>query len=249
MNKNKLDELLHLEEIPAYSELKIGEVIRAGHRYMNHHIPYKTSIIRLFLNQLNYLSPMLWLVQLLAIVIVVGFCGMENKGLSEVQNILIQTAPLLAIFAVPELMKDSIYNMSEIEGSCKNKGSRTLILRLIAVGGINIIVLNILSAILAISYGYSFLSLILYSILPYNIANIITLLCINSFGLKSKQSALYISVSCFIVIMALPMWINISEIITNTILIATLIGTTLILSIQLFQLFKQTSKGELIAWN
>ena len=223
-------------DVPPPVENRIAQTIIAGQDYMSRHIPGRTSVWLLFGQQLKYISPFLWAAQFSALVIVVYAVMLNEPNLYTAQNILFQLAPLTALLAIPELLKDVFHDMSELERSCKNSGSTVLLMRLIAVGGINLFALSLFVGILAGVWGYNFPALALYAVVPYNLVNVICLGVVQLFKIKGKSAALAVSLLSAGVTWVLP---NTGLNITNYVLLAVFIATTIILSVQVWAIIKK----------
>lgn len=234
------------EHIPKPSKARIDTVVFLGQRYMDTHTPQKTSAFYLFVEQIKYLSPALWLFQLVAIILISSFAISQADNADNVYSVLFQIGPLVSVMAVPELIKDVLCNMTEVERSCKNNGSTILLLRLIAVGMVNVSVIALISSILAGTYRFNFFVLLLYAIVPYNCANIISLAVIRVLKIRSRSGAFAISLISAFIMLALPMQTQIINALSVTTLIISLLVTILILTIQIIRIFNSRPKGELI---
>lgn len=234
------------ENIPKPSKDRIDSVIFLGQRYMDTHTPRKTSVFYLFVEQIKYLSPTLWLFQLAAIILISSFAISQADSADNIYSILFQVSPLVSMMAIPELIKDVLCNMTEIERSCKNNGSTILLLRLIAVGMINVSVIALISGILAGTYQLNFFVLLLYAIVPYNCANIMSLLVIRVLKISSRSCAFALSLISAFIMFALPVQTLLISALSITTLMISLLVTILILIIQIIRIFNSYPKGELI---
>lgn len=244
MKKNKI--FFETENIPKPSKARIDTVVLLGQRYMDTHTPRKTSAFYLYAEQVKYLSPTLWLFQLAAIILISSFAVSQADSADNIYSVLFRAAPLVSVMAVPELIKDVLCNMTEIEKSCKNSGSTILLLRLIAVGIINVSVIALISGILAGAYRLNFFVLLFYAILPYNCANIMNLAVIRVLKISSRSSAFALSLISAFIMSALPMQTQIISTLSVTTLMISLLVTILILAIQFKGIFKSHLKGEQI---
>ena len=247
MRNKKKHEIFPVETIPLPDENRIKQTIIIGQRYIEKNIPAKTPLLRLFSEQVKYISPPLWATQFLALVIILAFSFSIEPNLLMAQSILFQISPLAALIAVPELTKDSLYNMSELESSCKNSGSIVLLMRLIAIGGINIIILLLLACTLAATWGYSLFSLIMYVLVPYNCVNIVCLGFMQLLKIKGRNPALAVSLLSAAVIFTLPTTMVVANI-SAFLMAAIFIVTTVVLAAQILMLFRSAKGGD-ITWN
>ena len=238
-NKNKLRKMFPNENIPIPREAAITRTIIAGQDYIGRHIPAKTSALRLFGQQAKYISPVLLGTQFLVLLIVIATAISNEPDIHAAQNLLFNLAPLAAMLAIPELIKDVLFDMSELEKSCKNNSSVILLMRLIIIGSINIAVLLLLTAILAGTWGFNFLSLALYAVVPYNLVNIANLAFIRLLKIKGRNAVLVISFISAAAVYVLPN----AFFITESLLLTAFVATTIILLVQIINMYR-TIKGE-----
>jgi len=243
MKENKM--FTESEYIPTPNKNRIDAVIFCGQQYMDTHTPRRTSLFYLFKEQLKYLSPSLWLFQLAIIILITAFAFSEADNSENVCNLLFQVAPLISVMAVPELIKDMLCNMSELEKSCKNSGSTILSLRLIAVGLINALVIALISGILAGVYNLNYIILLLYAFVPYNFANIISLFIIRVMKINTRSGALCTSFISAVILIVLPIQTPIINVLNAVSLSISLLFSCIILTLQISQIFKTYPKGDL----
>lgn len=243
MKQNKM--FTESEHIPEPNKDHIDTVIFLGQHYMDTHTPQRTSLFYLFKEQLKYLSPSLWLFQLAAIILITAFAFSQADNSENVCNLLFQIAPLISVMVVPELIKDVLCNMSELENSCKNSGSTILILRLIAVGLINVLVIVLISGVLAGAYNLNYLVVLLYAFVPYNFANIISLFLIRVIKINTRSGALAVSFISAAVLIALPVQTQIISVLNVVTLSVSFLISLTVLTIQVLQILKKYLKGEL----
>ncbi len=244
MKQNKM--FTESEHIPEPNKDHIDTVIFLGQYYMDTHTPQRTSLFYLFKEQLKYLSPSLWLFQLAIIILITAVAFSEADNSENVCNLLFQVAPLISVMAVPELIKDMLCNMSELEKSCKNSGGIILSLRLIAVGLINVLAITFISGILARVYNLNYLILLLYAFVPYNFANIISFFLIRVMKINTRSGALATSFISAAILIVLPIQIPIISVLNTVTLSISLLISLIILTLQILQIFKTYPKGELI---
>lgn len=248
-NKRNANGRFPPETIPKPDENKRKQTIRLGHEYMNQNIPQKTSPLYLFLEQIKYISPVLWATQFLALIVVSFIAANGELNVPMAQRILFQTAPLTALFAVPELVKDVFFRMWELEKSCKNNSSTLLLMRLIGVGCINVFLLCVFAALFAGSLGQNFFSLILFVLVPYNGVNIINLFFLSVFKIKGHGTSVAVSMLSCAILYVVSLRIDFITCAGQQILLALFAGTTVILTYQIYKIFKSISSGGTIAWN
>jgi len=249
--KNKLNANSYFphENIPKPDEKKIEQTILLGQDYMDRNIPQKTPLLYLFLEQIKYISSALWATQFSALIVISLIAANGELNLSTAQNILFKAGSLTAIFAVPELVKDVFFRMSELEKSCKNNSSTILLMRLIGVGCINLFTLAVFAGIFAGSLGQNFFSLVLFVLVPYNCVNIINLFFIMIFKIKGRGTSLAVSILSSAIVYVVPIRISFISTAGQQVLLTLFAGTTVVLTVQIIKIFKSIPSGGTIAWN
>lgn len=247
-HKKDLGALLPRGHMPRADEGRIQQTVSMGQDYMRRHVPEKTSVGHLFFEQLKYLSPLLWATQFMALIVVFSLTVSGDPSLHTAKNILFQLAPLTALLAVPELIKDSLYDMTELESSCKNSGSVILLMRLIAVGCINVLTLSLLAWVVAGVWHYRFLSLVAYALVPYNCVNVISLGMIMLLKIRGRSATQAIALLSAGLVFALPMTQDVANI-SGLVMLAILIGTTVVFIMQILKIFRWIPAGGRILWN
>lgn len=181
--------------VPIPHEADILKTISCGQQYMNTHIPQKTSVLRLFYDQIRYISPLLWLVQFgaLVLLIITAFTA-QDMSCGTAQNTMLLLASLTAIFAVPEFYKDVFCGVLEMELTCKNSGASIFSIRLIIIAFMNIAMITFFSLILSYAWKIRFLSVIRCGLLPINIIYIINFMFFRIFRIHSRLLAFSFSV-------------------------------------------------------
>ncbi|MDR0813156.1 MAG: hypothetical protein LBO63_04030 [Oscillospiraceae bacterium] len=230
-------------------ENRIEQIITEGQRYMDSHVPQRTPRLVLLVQQLRYISPLLWVTQLLALVLLVINVSTRAVGVAAAREILFAAAPLISLFAVPELFKDICRDMSELENVCKNSGSRILTMRLIIVGGINISVLTLLTAVVSGSWGVSFAALILYALVPFNCLCILNLLAFRLFRIRSRSGAAALSVLSAAAVLYLPAQTGVLAKISERLWGGIFIATLLILIWQVLRILRAAKSQGVLLWN
>lgn len=225
------------------------KTIQLGQEYMRTHIPNRTSPLRLLAEQIRYLSPLLWAVQFAALLLVSAavFQGELNTG--NTQNLLFQAAPIIALLAVPEFLKDIHFSMSELERSCKNRIGVVLLLRLAAVGGINLITLAFLSGILAAACHGSFFQLLLSVVVSYNLTALLSLFLVSLLKLKTRAGALAVSFAACAAVITVSIKASVIHYLNLAVLFLLFIVTFSLLAAQIAQILSNSRKGDDLAWN
>ncbi len=185
----RLKKVLNEYEVPNILNTKMQETIRcAKTELQKQNLIARPSFIEVLIGQLQYISSTVWIAQ----IIIIGIFSvlLMNSEIHLVPDISILSVisacgPIIALIGVPELSKSFSYNMWEIEDSCTFNLYKLMSMRLMIVGMIDIIVMTILVAISSTVFIGSFISLVLYMFVPFNLAGFIYLIIINR--IKSKN--------------------------------------------------------------
>lgn len=201
-DKDCLKRILEHYETPQAKEHDISNTILMGQNELNRMAHSKTPLMELILDQLKYISPLLWATQFLAIILIVILSANLKNPYIEVRQLLFEITPLLAFFAVPELIKSAVYGMSELENACKNSASKVLTARLIVIGCVNLIVITIMTATISNQYNLPFVHVIIYGLIPFNIVNGLNLVIFDLFKVRSSFVAIAVSLGSAVVVNA-----------------------------------------------
>lgn len=241
--------MLEQYKVPRARERDISNTVRIGQEELNRLIPGKTPLICIVRDQIRYLSPLLWMTQLLAIILMaVLSAGIENPY-AEIRKIVFEITPLLSLLAVPELIKSAAYGMSELENVCKNSAPKVFTARLIVIGCANLAAITIITASVSVRYGFPFSQVILYGLVPFNTVNDINLLVFDRFRVRSPFIAITVSL-CMMLIMKtitdLSFFAGISEMMWSVLFWVT----AALLFAELCRLMRSTvNQEEYIQWN
>lgn len=185
------------EYIPDVEPSQIEKTVLCGQRYILEHRPKKTPLSRIFLDQIRYISPSLWVLQLIGL-FVTGYCCAFLQDVCDSLMLLLTAIPLIAITNVPELVKDVLCDMSELERSSKIGGGVILTVRMTVVGVSDLTAIAIVTAITSFSMGSGFLPLLLFALSVYNIENAVCLAALRLFKIRERNSALLLSATILI---------------------------------------------------
>lgn len=235
--------------VPRPEEARIAAAVRAGQDYMRTHLPRRTPVTALFLEQARYLSP--WLIGLELCVLLVSILRTEITALTAIQarQALRQLAPLSAIFAVPELTKDVQFQMCEMEQSCKNRGPTLLLLRLAAVSGLNIFALTAAAGTFAWRLRGGFLEFLFSALTPYHFAVVLCLFLARLFRIRSRAGTLTLSLAASGAVVAAAGETALVRAMTLPGLILAFCGVTALLVVEIRQLLRQDQKGDGLLWS
>ncbi len=218
-------------------EESIKQIVVEGKKYIENNIPDRTPIYNIILEQLKYISPTLWLLQLVGVISMIIVFNIRQYSIENIKNILYIISPIISVITVPEIMKNYFFGIYEIESTCKNSNAKIFLTRLVLIGFINIFSLLILTVTACIKFKLALLDLVVYSFLPFNFINIIILLLIDAFKIKNHYVCLIVSlVSLSFVVFIIPNIIL--KNINNFISIILLVLTTTILIFQILTRIK-----------
>lgn len=248
-DRDDFKEMLNYYQVPPGKESDISTTILLGQEKMNHIVRSKTPFSTLLKYQARYISPYLWGTQIVAIIATILLFVNLTVSHLEIQKILFSITPILAFFAVPELLKSAVYGMTELEGTCKNSVSKVLAARLFIIGSINLVAITTIIAFVSIKYSMPFTQTVLYGLVPFNIVNGINLLVFHFAKIRSFAVSTGISL-CLIVLMNLITELSLFVAISQTMWIILFVVTTAFLLAELYYFRHSiTNKEVLIQWN
>lgn len=247
--RDNLKEILQQYHVPHGKEDDMSKTIVLAQNLMDRIVPSKTEWGVLLRDQARYISPYLWLTQLIAIIMTMIFSiNLTDKNF-EIQRILFTLTPILAFFAVPELVKSMIWGMAELEDTCKNSTTKILVARLFIIGSVNLAALTIMIAFLSVQYHIPFIRLVIYGLVPFNIANGIHLLVLHFIKIRSSVASMSISL-CLVVSMKMLTQFSFFVAINETMWLIIFIVSTVFLLAELYYFMKNiTNKEGSIQWN
>lgn len=248
-NRDDFNKMLNEYDVPQVKESDITSTILLGQEMLGKMVRSKTSFGILLKDQVRYISPYLWVTQIVAIVVTILLSANLVNPYLEIQKILFSIIPILAFFAVPELIKSVTYGMSELENTCKNSVIKILVARLFIIGGINLVAITIIIAFVSIHYSMQFTQTVLYGLVPFNIVNGINLLVFHFVKIRSFVTASSISL-CLIVLMKLIAEFSFFTAISQTVWFILFVVSTVFLMAELYYFLYYITKREVfIQWN
>ncbi|AKL96499.1 hypothetical protein CACET_c30550 [Clostridium aceticum] len=241
--------MLHQYHVPQGKEEDISRTILAGQKVMEGIIPSKTAFHVLLRDQVRYISPYLWMTQLIGLIMMMVLSINLIDPHFEIQRILFIITPILAFFAVPELIKSMVYGMSELENTCKNSIAKILVARLFIIGSINLVALTIMITFLSVQYRIPFTQVLIYGLVPFNIVNGIHLLVFHFVKIRSSVTSISISL-CLFALMRILTDLSFFAAITETLWMMLFMVTTAFFLAELYYFMKHITKKEaFIQWN
>ena len=181
--------VLNEYEVPVILNTKMQETIRcAKAELQKQNLLARPSFIKVLIGQIQYISSTVWIAQ----IVFIGIFSvlLLNSKTNLIPNITLMPVisacgPIIALIGVPELSKSFTHSMWELEESCTFNLCKLMSMRLMIVGMIDIIVMTILVAISSTVFVGSFISLVLYMFVPFNVASFIYLTVFNR--IKNKN--------------------------------------------------------------
>ena len=185
----RLKKVLNEYEVPDILNTKMQETIRCAKTELHkRNLIARPSFIEVLIGQIQYISSTVWIAQ----IILIGIFSilLLNSKPNLLPNITLMPVisacgPIIALIGVPELSKSFTHNMWELEESCRFNLYKLTSMRLMIVGMVDIIVMTILVAISSTVFIGSFISLVLYMFVPFNVASFIYFTIISR--IKSKN--------------------------------------------------------------
>lgn len=171
---------------------------------------YRISFWEFFRRQVKYISYSIWMVQGLALLILVGILGYAYGELSldngwQISILLCGCAVLIMMTSVPFVERSLRYRMNEIESATRFSISRLLLAKLLVIGiGDGIMIVGLL--LITILYtSVSIINAVLYLLIPFLLMISIVLYLIGHVSMK-KIKLLCISLGVMILCGVIVMW-------------------------------------------
>lgn len=185
MKQRNIKKALAGYQTPAIDHEHLEETIHLAQKKLaGKKLRYPISFRELALGQVQYISPSIWLMQSAFLLIIIGLLlnASGSKDLfSSAVTILSASAPLIALAAIPELIKSFNYHTWEAEMACKFTLHKLTAIRLLIMGSIDLFVITCLVIFTSAYYELSFIHLILYVLVPFNVSSSIYLFIISKF--------------------------------------------------------------------
>jgi hypothetical protein len=132
-------------------------------------------------NQFKYISPLLWLAQLLAVGLCIFLINQINSStdITAVLSAISCIVALLGVVGFPEVCKSFSYQMWELEQSCKYNLRQIVAIKLSIIGTIDLLIVLMITLLTSIQTNLPVWEMALYLFVPFNLA------CIVSFFVTS----------------------------------------------------------------
>ena len=168
-----IQEWLQLYDTPTVPETKMKELISAGKKYMDGAEFNKNSLQSILLSQLQYLPLSFWMLQaVLAVLAVVLVClsGYWKAPLRYPLTALMVMIPLIVLAGVREISKSNLYDMWEIEQSCRCQLVTITACRMLIIGLTDLFLVTGILTVTGFYYRQSIIEVILYGMVPFHIS-------------------------------------------------------------------------------
>lgn len=162
-------------------ETNIQGTILAGKQLLMKNPAQELRWYRRIVNQFKYISPLLWLSQLLAIVLCILLIGQLNRDtdITSIFSAISFIVALLGVVGFPEVCKSFSYQMWELEQSCKYNLRQIVAIKLSIIGTIDLLIILAITLFTSIQTKLPMWEMALYLFVPFNLA------CIVSFFVTS----------------------------------------------------------------
>ena len=174
-------EILGAYTVTPADETDIQKTILAGKQLLMKNPVQELRWYRRIVNQFKYISPLLWLSQLLAI----GICMLlisqisSDTDMTAILSAISFIVALLGVVGFPEVCKSFSYQMWELEQSCKYNLRQIVAIKLSIIGTIDLIIILAITLFTSLQTELPMWEMALYLFVPFNLA------CIVSFFVTS----------------------------------------------------------------
>lgn len=214
---------------------------------------YKISFLELLVGQIKYISPYLWGIQAALLLIISGFLFASNGTHNADQSIIVilsMASPIIALVVIPELAKSFNHHMWEMESACKFNLQKLVAIRLILIGVIDLFIITIIIIITSIVYELNLLNIILYILVPFNLASSVYLFILRK--LRGKAATMTCLAAGVFIASGVRLLVLHSEFYTwaSTFIWTVLfLCSTIVLVYELTNIVKSFLEGEKLVWN
>ena len=233
-------------------EANIQKVILAGKQLLMKNPVQELCWYRRIANQFKYISPLLWLSQLLATGLCILLISQISNGtdMTAILSAISFIVALLGVVGFPEICKSFSYQMWELEQSCKYNLRQIVAIKLSIIGTIDLLIILAITLFTSIHTKLPMWEMALYLFVPFNLA------CIVSFFVTSlarnKNSVFPIFPAGFGIAFLMMLCINrfsLYQSISIPIWLIIYLGTFVILIWKMAQFIKGMDEGGLVICN
>ena len=162
-------------------EANIRKTILAGKQLLMKNPVQEVCWYKRIGNQFKYISPLLWLSQLLAVGLCIFLISQINSStdITAVLSAISCIVALLGVVGFPEVCKSFSYQMWELEQSCKYNLRQIVAIKLSIIGTTDLLIVLMITLLTSIQTNLPIWEMALYLFVPFNLA------CIVSFFVTS----------------------------------------------------------------
>lgn len=127
-------------------------------------------------NQFKYISPLLWLSQLLAVGLCIFLISQINSStdITAVLSAISCIVALLGVVGFPEVCKSFSYQMWELEQSCKYNLRQLVAIKLTIIGTLDLLIILAITFFTCLQTELPMWEMALYLFVPFNLACIVS---------------------------------------------------------------------------
>lgn len=216
-------------------------------------ICYRPSFFELFGIQLQYISPMFWVIQGAFLVAVALLLERTNRTGGELCSYLwwgSLTAAWMGAAVCGELGRHFSRGMAELEQSCYFNLPQMWTMRMILSGSVDIVLLGVCSGGIARSVRAPLGQVCVYLLAPFVLSNLCCLWAVTAFrGGRSRYGSLFMAFMTALLAVTPFLWSEAYEAkYFGGWVVSLLIGTGLWIK-QLRQCYRKIARGEILCWS
>lgn len=176
-------------QVEPMEEASLQQIIAAGKQLILQGRTQRLSLCLRLLNQVKYLSPLLWAAESMLIFLCVLVISHINKNtditlaLSTLSFLMV----ILGIVGFPELCKSFSCQMWELEQSCKYNLRQITALRLSVIGTFHLILVLVIALATSMQMSLPLWEIALYLLVPFNLSCIAAFFVLGFFRNRGKE--------------------------------------------------------------
>lgn len=234
------------------NELNIKKAILTGKQALLQNPVQELNWYTRIFNQFKYISPLLWVAQLLAFGLCLFIISQINSD-TEITPVLSSISFIVAFIGVvgfPELCKSFSYQMWELEQSSKYNLRQIVVIKLSIIGIIDLIVVLIISVLTSVQTAMPVWEMALYLFVPFNLTCIVSFFVIKL--TRNKSSSFPVFFTSFGVSYIILLCVNrfsLYQSVSIPIWAILCLATFITLMIKVVQFIKGIERGGLLVWN
>ena len=169
-------------------EATVQKTVEAGRQLILQSHTQRLSFTRRILNQIKYISPLLWGTELVVFAICVWIVSQTSvdSDITLVLSSLSFCVAALGIFGFPELCKSFPFQMWELEQSCKYNLRQIVTLKLAILGTLDLLLTMGLAVVVGAQISIPLWEVAVYLLVPFNLSCIVSFFTLGI--LRDKES-------------------------------------------------------------